>query len=186
MRSKIIGVSVSLVLVAVIAPLVAAQSPDPRTVIITQLVVRLRTTNIANADTNATVLLGVGGREFNLDIPDQTQELRRNTVIIYQIGRDSNVINPEDNSPEAAAITLFDVNSNSTYIRMRDTGSNAWNVQQADLVVVSSGSVASSPQGIFEARFCYLALGGLWLGPGYGFRLPLKEKDNPGVPCPGD
>jgi hypothetical protein len=85
-------------LIAFAVVVVSAQVADAQSV--TRIEVRLKTGDVDGAGTDCRVYLGLGGREFNLDIRD-TDDRKRNSNDLYALGEVGNVYISGDNDPRA-------------------------------------------------------------------------------------
>jgi hypothetical protein len=170
LRPIVVVLALSLVL-SPSAVLVHAQGLEGTQVV--QIAVRTHTANEANAETDADIYLGYGGREINLDNTDNDRA--QNKVDLYRIGGSNpTVVNGKDNNPVVGPrLVLGDVHKNRVYLRMQDTDTNHWIVDEVDVLFQAF-------QGQALARYCFS--GRAILGPSTGFLLPLVE--SPGaVPC---
>ena len=134
-----------------------------------QIIVNLKTSNRAGADTNGHVYLGPGGREFNLNLPTGDRELGATDT--YTLGEETNILNPDENDPRAGSgcpleqgqLFWFPV-----YIRFQgENFEDRWNLDSVGVRVFSSDP---HDQANPELRFSRL-LGPnfhLWLGGKYG------------------
>ena len=73
--------------------------------IIVKIEVDLATSDLADAGTNNNAYLGIGGREFVLNLRGRTNELARGSRDIYNFGFDNNVIEPSQNDPGPGDVT---------------------------------------------------------------------------------
>jgi hypothetical protein len=134
-----------------------------------QIIVNLKTSNRAGADTNGHVYLGLGGREFNLNLPTGDRELGATDT--YTLGEETNILNPDENDPRAGSGCpleqgqLFWV---PVYIRFQgENFEDRWNLDSVGVRVFSSDPHDPANP---ELRFSRL-LGPnfhLWLGGKYG------------------
>jgi hypothetical protein len=164
----------ALILTTLLGPVVPAMASLEGTQVVL-IGVRLHTANESNAETNATIFLGFGGRELDLDTTEGDRD--RNEVDLYRIGgKNSNLVNPKDNDPVVGPrILLGDVHKNQVYLRMKDGDTDHWIVHQVDVVFQAF-------QGQILARYCFFG-GRAILGPTVGYKLPLVESPGAAV-CP--
>jgi hypothetical protein len=134
-----------------------------------QIIVNLKTSDRAGAGTNGHVYLGLGGREFNLNL--STEDREPGATDSYTLGEGANILNKNENDPRAGfgcpleqgQLIWFPV-----YIRFQgENFEDSWNLDSAGVRVFSSDP--QDPAGP-ELRFSRL-LGPnfhLWLGGKYG------------------
>ena len=142
---------------------------------VTGIVCSIFTQGVENADTEGSVFLGLGGREFRLD--SKLDDFERGMHTIYILGlapTEPNLLpgqvrvnNPNGNDP--AQDFLVDTDSLDALPKyIRQEGDDHWNVCLASAKVYSNGQFIvsySTPDGFF--RF--------WLGPKYGRVLHLTN-----------
>lgn len=122
------------------------------------------------AGTAGLVFLGLGGREFRLDIAEH-DDFEEGDEVTYEFGADSNVRHPDRNDPRTGCpITFEDVDAFPVYIRLEPRAADD------DWHVVSVRVRAAGHDG--ETRR-WSALDGssdaLWLGRQSGAILHLRR-----------
>lgn len=130
--------------------------------------VDITTTFAEGASTDGAVYLGLGGREFRLDIGDH-HDFVEGDEVTYVFGEGANVLFPERNDPRAGLpLSLEDVRRFPVYIRLEaHQKQDDWELANVRVrISASSGSVK------------YAALQGgterLWLGRQSGNILHLR------------
>jgi hypothetical protein len=89
---------------------------------ITQIQANIVVPDISGAGTDASIFLGIGGREFSLDRRGR-DDFERNSENTLIFGEDSNVTRPGDNDPRTdPPFTEGDIDGFPVYIRMSDVG----------------------------------------------------------------
>jgi hypothetical protein len=93
---------------------------------IVEIQVGTETANINGAGTDASIYLGIGGREFNLDNPSRNNfERNQEDAFVFGDRSISNVVFPEGNNPRDPQLTMDDVDRFPVYIRMSDVGNHS-------------------------------------------------------------
>ena len=100
----------------------------------------LWTGNRDDANTNGDVFLGLGGREFKLDLPS-IGELQRNTENTFFLGENPNVVDPNRNDPDQdlhlRQEDLWDFGL--PYVRFKGANDkDTWNLEAAVVEVTTS------------------------------------------------
>jgi hypothetical protein len=137
--------------------------------VIQKIVVDITTTFSAGASTRAPVFLGLGGREFRLDIA-QHDDFEEGDDITYVFGDESNVLSPERNDPRVGLpMSLEDAATHPVYLRLEpQKKKDDWELANVRVRVVARGGNAE-----------YAALQGsgdrLWLGSQSGTILHLRR-----------
>lgn len=86
--------------------------------VIQKIVVDLTTTFSEGASTRGAVYLGLGGREFRLDMA-QHDDFEEGDDVTYVFGEESNVLFPERNDPRLGLpLSLEDVSRHPVYVRL--------------------------------------------------------------------
>ena len=129
--------------------------------------VRIFTSHRRGADTDGAVYLGIGGREFHLDITGH-DDFQQGNDLTYQLGEDANIADAERNDPrEHFALSLGELGQFPVYIRfLPDSSRDDWNLAGVDVTA----------WGADEARY-FTALGNghhLWLGNKSGLFCYLR------------
>jgi hypothetical protein len=105
---------------------------------VTRIEVRLKTGNVDGAGTDCRVYLGIGGREFNLDIRD-VDDRKKNSNNVHALGEVGNVFLSAENDPRTPlALTVEDTSRHPVYIRMSDRcgfPAGGWNLDYAEVRV---------------------------------------------------
>ncbi|MCD9146028.1 hypothetical protein [Streptomyces albireticuli] len=102
---------------------------------ITQILAHLKTADTKNASTDSSVYLGIGGREFLLDLKDR-DEMEQGADEKYYFGEGSNVEQKEYNDPSKPPLTDDDVRYFPVYLRLEPSGSDpGWCVEWASVTV---------------------------------------------------
>jgi hypothetical protein len=123
---------------------------------ITQVTVRVKTSSnssslgISGAQTDGTVYLGLGGREFNLD--QQLNDFEAGSDVTYLLGDSPNVLNASGNDPRSSALTFTNALAFPVYIRLSELADDDWNVDYVEVQIFSNG---------IRAQFSWSALGSL-------------------------
>ncbi|MEU8540801.1 hypothetical protein AB0C52_12590 [Streptomyces sp. NPDC048717] len=141
---------------------------------ISQIVAVLKTADVANADTQGRVYLGIAGREFLLAVAAGHQ---RGSSTRYVLGEGHNIDNTQYNDPRKPQLDTDDLDRYSVYIRFEPVGPEpAWAMDQAYVAVNPRGKVRhqfSNPR--LEAKGT--ADDVLWLGDDYGKQVQLKRAE---------
>jgi hypothetical protein len=127
--------------------------------------VELKTGTAADAGTNGQVFLGLGGREFNLDLPGGDRE--KGQVDTYRLGDTANILNKERNDPREGGgypLKMEDLFNFPVYLRFQGNDQNDdWNLESVTVKVTSS-----DPDDEFGPELTWQRLVGpefnLWLG----------------------
>lgn len=137
--------------------------------LVRKITVDITTSFAKGAGTEGQVFLGLGGREFRLDI-DSYEDFDRGEEVTYEMGENANVNLPERNDPrQGFPIHLEDVLSRAVYLRLvPDDKSDDWNLANVRVRVQAGDE---------DVRFS--ALDGpqdnIWLGPQSGNWVHLKR-----------
>jgi hypothetical protein len=139
-----------------------------------QIKAEVRTGDVAGADTNGRVYLGIGGREFRLNKPGN--QFERHTIDKFIIGAGGNIDNPNNGNSlpvlgdsNAPRIEFASLNQNPEYIRFEPQGDeDKWNVEA---VTVIAEEYNPGPTG--NTRTFTDLPGNIWLGNKFGLVLPL-------------
>lgn len=137
--------------------------------IVRKITVDITTSFAKGAGTEGQVFLGLGGREFRLDI-DSYEDFDRGDEVTYELGEDANVRFPERNDPrQGFPIGIDDVTAKPVYLRLAPHDkSDDWNLANVH-VRISAG----------DEELRYAALDGaqenIWLGPQSGNLVHLKR-----------
>ncbi|MEV0600375.1 hypothetical protein AB0I82_13915 [Streptomyces sp. NPDC050315] len=141
---------------------------------ITKIRAHVMTTNVAQAASGAWVYLGIGGREFLLDI--QGADLTQGGDDEYFFGEDANVENAEYNDPRTPPLSTEDVAAFPVYLRFESAGSAAgWCLEWV--------SVTANPGTHDAQRFVHPSLreitekNRIWLDNSYGKAVYLRPED---------
>jgi hypothetical protein len=136
---RLIANSRRFFLTAMAIPILLASADSALAQSVTKIEVRLRT---GSNGTDAAVFLGLGGREFNLDLPDKNDR-EPNDNDTYILGAGANVAVPGDNDPRLdLPLSVSDVNNFPIYIRMDGQVDDAWSLREVEVRVnPSSGPV---------------------------------------------
>jgi hypothetical protein len=124
---------------------------------INRIDLRIKTGNRPGAGSDGKFYLGVGGREFRIDIPG-TDDFEQNKDQLFTLGAASNVGNPVDNDPRSPFQMLTENLSRfPKYMRFEpvNEGDN-WNLEEVTMTVNPGPS-----------QIVFAGLGGgahLWLG----------------------
>ena len=139
--------------------------------LVRKIVVDIVTSYASGAGTRGEVFLGVGGREFRLNV-DRSADFERGAESSYQLGEDANVRDAERNDPrQGRPVRVADVLAHPVYIRMAPKGAgDDWNVESVNVRVMHEDERRA-------IRFC--ALEGpkenIWLGLQSGTTLHLDR-----------
>ena len=131
--------------------------------------VEITTSFAKGASTDGDVFLGLGGREFRLDIADH-EDFGDGDETTYEFGEGANVSHPERNDPRRGLpLELDHVTSRPVYIRLdAHDGADDWNVANVRVRVQATDGGAE-----------YSALDGgsenIWLGKQSGSVLHLHR-----------
>jgi hypothetical protein len=134
-----------------------------------QIVVTLRTGNVAGAETDGQVYLSLGGREFNLKRPDHDDRAQGATDT-YRLGRDANVENKERNDPRKLLFGAYSFYPVGLRFEPQATTPQPddWNLANARVVVkIGEGS---TEEWVLEE-----GLRQLWLGFHSGLTVALSR-----------
>ncbi|MFI1677331.1 hypothetical protein [Streptomyces sp. NPDC020607] len=114
--------------------------------LITSLEVQTVTHSTPGSGTDGYVYLGIGGREFVLDKPNDThQPSPDGTPESFVFGEGSNVENPRDNDPRSPQLTTDDLDVFPAYLRFKPKDDqDDWRV--ADVQVTATGSGEGGPR----------------------------------------
>jgi hypothetical protein len=134
-----------------------------------QIVVTLRTGNVTGADTNGEVYLSLGGREFNLKIPNHDDRAQGETDT-YRLGRDANIEHKERNDPRKLRFGSYSFYPVGLRFEPQATTPQPddWNLANAR-VVVTIGEGSSEEYELEEG------LRHLWLGFHSGLTVTLSR-----------
>jgi hypothetical protein len=103
--------------------------------IIHTITVFTNTADLPNADTDATVYLGLGGREFNLNNP-RVNDFQRGALNKFVLGPldPNNVVNPDLNNPaKGLPLILDDIIAFPVYIRL--DGTDGWIPTNVEILI---------------------------------------------------
>ena len=137
--------------------------------LVRKITVEITTSFAAGAGTEGQVFLGIGGREFRLDI-EEYEDFDRGDEVTYELGEDANVRFPERNDPrQGYPLTVEAVTSRPAYLRMvPHDKSDDWNLANVHVRVLAG-----------EKQVRFGALDGpqdnIWLGPQSGTTLALSR-----------
>lgn len=138
--------------------------------LVRKITVDITTSFAKGAGTEGQAFLGLGGREFRLDIEEHA-DFDRGDETTYEFGEGANVVHPERNDPRLGLpVSLDDVLAHPVYLRLvpKDRADD-WNVASV-LVKVQAGA---------HDVVRYSALEGpqenIWLGTQSGTCLHLKR-----------
>ena len=135
---------------------------------IQKITVDITTTFAKGASTKGAVFLGLGGREFRLDIDDH-DDFDEGDDTVYVLGEDSNVMFPARNDPRAGLpLSLADATRHPVYVRLEPHAKqDDWEL--ANVRVRVDGT---------SGKLAFAALQGgterLWLGRESGTILHLR------------
>ena len=138
--------------------------------LVRKITVAVTTSLAKGAGANGMAYLGLGGREFRLDIAEH-DDFGAGDETIYELGEDANVEHPERNDPRVGfPVTLDDVAAHPAFIRYVPHGrSDDWNVANVDVRISAMD----------DTTVRYSALDGpqdnLWLGPQSGHQFYLRR-----------
>jgi hypothetical protein len=139
--------------------------------LVRRIVVDVVTSHATGAGTAAPVMLGLGGREFRLQV-DADEDFERGAESNFQLGEDANVQHPSRNDPRLGVpIHVRDVLSHPVYVKLlAKADKDDWLVEGVTVRVI--------PQGERRA-IRYAALEGpqqtAWLGLQSGTVLHLRR-----------
>jgi hypothetical protein len=127
--------------------------------------VTITTGRDAGAGTDASVYLGLAGREFRCDT--SADDFERGSTRDYIFGDDANIQRPHDNDPRKPPLDIADVNLFPAYIRFSQAGGSSWLLADAKVYVENE----TAPR--FETP---ISNNPIWLGDASGciyyFRKP--------------
>lgn len=136
--------------------------------LVRKITVDIATSYAKGAGTEAQVFLGLGGREFRLDI-DAYEDFDRGDEVTYELGEGGNVVEPERNDPRIGyPVTLDGIKMHPVYLRMvPKKDSDDWNLANVRIRCVAGSE---------ELRYSALDGGSehIWLGLQSGTVLYLK------------
>jgi hypothetical protein len=132
------------------------------------------TSKVSDSGTDGDVYLGIGGREFYLDTPNDDYET--GSGVNATVGVNSTVSNAADNDPRTPLqLRTQDLGNTPVYLRLRS--SDHWKVSFA-AVFVYAGPDAASMQ-LADRYYTPVPFtgdnGGIWLGPRAGEWLYLRR-----------
>ena len=136
---------------------------------IQKIVVDIATTFAEGADTTAAVYLGLGGREFRMDIQDH-DDFEEGDEVTYVFGEGANVLFPERNDPRLGLrLTVDDVKAFPAYLRLDPhKDKDDWEVANVRVTVhAEEGQVVLAALQAPDER--------LWLGRQSGNLLYLRR-----------
>jgi hypothetical protein len=124
---------------------------------ISRIDIRIKTGNRTGAGSSGTFYVGIGGREFRLNIPG-TNDFEQNMDQIFTLGEASNLENASHNDPRSPVQLITEnLNKYPKYIRFEpENSSDNWNLEFIS-VTVNPGT----------GQTVFSGLGGnanLWLG----------------------
>ena len=111
---------------------------------IQKITVDIATTHHEGASTKGAVYLGLGGREFRLDIDDH-DDFHEGDEVSYVFGVAANVLFPDRNDPrKGLPLSLGDATRHPVYIRLEPQGrQDDWEIASVSVRVAAlSGEVA--------------------------------------------
>jgi hypothetical protein len=130
---------------------------------ITRIQLRIVTGDREDAGTDGNVLLGLAGREFNVD-SSGVNDFERGSDRTYIFGDGSNVLRPGQNDPRSPwQLDTEDIPRCPRYIRFELGSGGDWNIELLELVV----NPTPAGGGIIFRRLVG-ANNNLWLGAGQG------------------
>ncbi|MFB4420670.1 hypothetical protein C5F59_006200 [Streptomyces sp. QL37] len=145
---------------------------------ITQIKVHLMTADVDKAGTDSWIYVGVGGREFLLDLADR-EDTHRGNDATYYFGEGTNVTDPEYNDPRKPPLDTAHLDRLPVYLRMESNGSTpGWCIEWV--------SVTVNPDTRDAHRFTHPSLrrvtetNRIWLDNDYGKALYLLPDDDGG------
>jgi hypothetical protein len=132
-----------------------------------RIFVRLKTGAVEGAGTNGHVFLGIGGREFNLNLP--TGDREQGATDEYTLGEGANILNKDQNDPrKGCPVDMGHIWSFPVYVRFQGWDDNdSWNLESAGVEVFSSDPHDPSGATINWSRLVGPEFT-LWLGSSYG------------------
>ena len=135
---------------------------------IRKISVQVKTGDSENSGTNGYVYLGLGGREYLLNIPGE-DDFEPGDDITYVLGESSNVAHPEENDPRTCCVTcLEDLGLFPAYIRLHPRGmGDSWEMGRVHVRVLTADGECEYA-GVGEDRT-------LWLGWAFGLTCYLKK-----------
>lgn len=139
--------------------------------IVRKITVEVVTSYAKGAGTEGKVFLGLGGREFRLDI-DSHDDFDRGDEVVYELGEGSNVCFPDRNDPRTGLpISVDAVLAHPVYIRLvPDDNADDWDLANVHVRLHAADEVIR-----------YAALEGpnahIWLGLQSGNCLHLQRAD---------
>jgi hypothetical protein len=134
--------------------------------------VNINTGEQSGAETDGSVYVGVGGREFHLDT--RANDFQRGSSHKYKLGAGSDVVNPAVNDPRAQLLQIEDLESFPVYVRFEgnDSGDN-WNLARAEV----SFNETFFPR--WETTGFVSDPDGIWLGQRSGNVVHLRKHQDP-------
>ncbi|MBT2445003.1 hypothetical protein J7E93_33910 [Streptomyces sp. ISL-36] len=141
---------------------------------ITKISAYIYTADVANADTDATVYLCIGGREFNLDTDSDDFEV--GAQYTYVLGEGANVKNAAYNDPRKPQLDTDDLDRYPVYIRFVSAGTDpAWYLERA---IVTVNPDSATPHRFDNPRMVGTGENHrIWLWKEGGEKLYLKRYD---------
>lgn len=135
---------------------------------IQKISVDITTTFAKGASTKGAVFLGLGGREFRLDIDDH-DDFDEGDETTYVFGEEANVMFPERNDPRVGVpLSLKDATDFPVYVRLEPQG------KEDDWELANVRVRISAESGIVELAALQGASDRVWLGRESGTILYLR------------
>ncbi len=135
---------------------------------IRNIAVRVETADAPGAGTDGRVYVGLGGREFYIDMPGN--DLERGMRQTFVLGDGATIKDADKNDPRRPAIDMDDIRAFPAYIRFEPRGDNPnWKVKDIEVDVVPDGG---RPMRLTNPWLS--GSGGLWIGQRCGEFLFLR------------
>ncbi len=140
--------------------------------LVRKITVNITTSLSKGAGANGMAFLGLGGREFRLDI-DHHADFGAGDETTYEFGEDSNVMHPDRNDPRSGyPITVEDITSRPVFLRYVPHGkADDWNLAYVEVRINTMD----------DRLVRYSALEGpqdnIWLGPQSGQIMHLTRAE---------
>lgn len=140
---------------------------------VTRIELHLQTGGQRNAGTDGDIYLGICGREFYIDSPEDDFETgATRTYVFAGAGSDRNVLHPELNDPTTHNLTTENIEKFPVYIRFQPHASaprsDRWQLQRADVYLNGLDLYEWSTASIIKGP-------GIWLGVHAGLVMHLAK-----------
>lgn len=142
---------------------------------ITQILAHVKTADVSHAGTDSWIYLGVGGREFLLDLADRT-DTHTGQDDKYYFGEGTNVADPQYNDPRTPPLDTDDLPYFPVYLRMETSGSEPpWCVEWVSVTI--NPDTREARHYVHPGLHRTTETNRIWLADAYGKAIYLRPDD---------